>query len=447
MTYRRSLIFTIVLGIIFLVLFYNFYHAWLAIIMALFAILVVGLGFVVQRAFHKTDSFVEQYGGADILNRMWFPLQDELSDVVRSQGRVTEASSAWTTAPGLSKRETPRAFYRGMQEYVGQRSFVASLAGGDLETEENRQQLVAEQQRLLSQAQGLLESVDKEIEAIPGSETIVRRTRRARPRPAAQRSRSAATRPSTTTTQPTRAHRSAQTQAPTPARTGFERPATSRPAPTPMRIAETPTKPSAPSTPSQPTPLRVTNTPTPPSSAVPPPAPRVPAPPPPPAPVTASVPEPAEPTIPSEPAVATPAPSVPEPVTTPRQPPGDLRLDVTSVCEDLFNSSMMSYATNRLFDEQYKDATVRWRGTARRASTYSYDFEFGDGGGTKAELDVYEVKQQYGSRTVKAVVQLPVEAAEGISARIGEDIEFEGRLLTCEGSARRLYVADAHIVD
>ena len=108
---------------------------------------------------------------------------------------------------------------------------------------------------------------------------------------------------------------------------------------------------------------------------------------------------------------------------------------------------MMSYATNRLFDERYKDATIRWRGTARRASAYSYDFEFGDGGGTKAELDLYEIKQQYGSRTVKAFVQLPIEAADVIGARLGEDIEFEGRLLTCEGSARRLYVADARMLD
>jgi len=145
--------------------------------------------------------------------------------------------------------------------------------------------------------------------------------------------------------------------------------------------------------------------------------------------------------------MATPVPSVPEPHVPPSEPPADLRLDVASVCEELFNSKMMSYATNRLFDERYKDATVRWKGTARRASTYSYDFEFGDGGGTKAELDLYEIKQQYGSRTVKAFVQLPVEAADALGARIGEDIEFEGRLLTCEGSARRLYVADARMLD
>ena len=151
--------------------------------------------------------------------------------------------------------------------------------------------------------------------------------------------------------------------------------------------------------------------------------------------------------MPPEPAVTAPAPSVPEPAATSSVPPGDLRLDVASVCEALFDPKIMSYESNRLFDDLYKDATVRWKGTARRAGVYSYDFNFGDEGGTKAELDVYEVKQQYGSRTVRAFVQLPVEAADEIGARIGEDVQFEGRLISCEGSARRLYVADARMVD
>ena len=137
---------------------------------------------------------------------------------------------------------------------------------------------------------------------------------------------------------------------------------------------------------------------------------------------------------------------MPEAAATPTEPSGDLSLDVASVCEELFNPKIMSYEANRLFDDRYKDATVRWTGTMRRASTYSYDFNFGDGGGTKAEFDVYDVKQQYGSRTVRAFVQLPTEAAADIGARIGEEMLFEGRLMTCEGSARRLYVADAHLV-
>lgn len=166
-----------------------------------------------------------------------------------------------------------------------------------------------------------------------------------------------------------------------------------------------------------------------------------------PTPVTASVPEPVEPIKLAEPVVATPAPSVTEPAAQPSEPTGDLRLDVASVCEDLFDPKRMSYETNRLFDDRYKDATVRWKGTARRANVYSYDFDFGDGGGTKVEFDVFEIKQQYGSRMVKAFVQLPTEDDDDIGARMGEDVQFEGRLMSCEGSARRLYVANAKMVD
>ena len=147
MNNRRVIVITLVSGILFVVLFYNFLHEGLAVAFAIVAILIMGVGFATARAMNKTDSFVEQLGEADILNRMWFPLQDELTVVVETGGRVTEATSAWSTAPGLSKRETPRTFFTGMQRYVRNRELVASLAGSDLATEESRQQLVAAQQK------------------------------------------------------------------------------------------------------------------------------------------------------------------------------------------------------------------------------------------------------------------------------------------------------------
>ncbi len=419
------------MGILFVVLLYNFLHEGLAILIAIIGILLLGVGFVIQRAFNKTDSFVEQYGEADILNRMWFPLQDELTDVVKTGGHVTEAFSAWNTAPGLSKRETPRTFFTDMQRYVRQREFVATLSASDLATEESLQQLAAEQRNLLSRAQDLLEEVNRAIRAIPGSENVVRRNIS----PGSSPTRATATRRSPRSRRPASASRRSRAQTSTSSQAGRHHPAPSRPSPTPPRITDTSTPREPTVAPPAPPPPRITYTPTPSSPVVPPPAPREPEPPPPPSvppapsPVTASVPEPAE------------------PVKPPSVPTGDLRLDIASVCEDLFDPNRMSYETNRLFVDRYKDAMVRWKGTVRRASVYSYDFDFGDGGGTKAELDIYEAKQQYGSRTVKAFVQLPVEAADDLGARMGEDVQFEGRLLTCEGSARRLYIADAHMVD
>ena len=420
----------------------------------LLAIILVGGIILAQRVIGTSEVRLKKDSVGDVLNRMWIPVRDELSEVVRTGGSVTSATSVWSNVPNLYKQETPATFHQGMERYVNQRAEVAALVASVTATEESRQQQEIGQQDLLHMSRELLEEAKKVISFIPGSETAVRRAEASRPRPSAQQTRAAATRPSATsrvgTRQPSAASRTTQSQTATPARAVSARPASasmrsgvetpsrpsvsrppSRPAPTPQSVTDTPTPLEPGVAPSVPrptsTPLRITDTPEP-EPAVAPSAPREP-----------------EPT--PEPVVAAPAPSVSAPAARPSEPPDDLRLDVASVCEELFNSDMMSYATNRLFDERYKGATVRWKGTARRAGTYSYDFNFGDGGGTKAELDVYEVKQQYGSRAVKAFVQLPVEAADDIGARIGEEIEFEGRLMTCEGSARRLYVADARMVD
>ena len=424
-----------------------------------FAVILI-LGFIAaQRMLGASEVRLKKDNVGYLLNRMWIPVRDELSEVVRRGGSVTSATSVWSSVPNLYKQETPTTFHQGMERYVNQRAQAAALVASVTATEESRQQQEIEQQKLLFTSRELLEDARKAIYFIPGSEAAVKRAEAARPRPSAQQTRPAATTPSARSTVGTApaapASRSAQAQTATPVRTISWRPDPSRPAPASMRTVETVRTPSAPKPPSRPapTPLRISDTPRTPEPAVAPPTPPEPMPsappsvPPVPSPSTASAPEPAEAIMPPEPAVTAPAPREPEPASTPNEPPGDLRLDVASVCEALFDPKVMSYESNRLFDDRYKDATVRWKGTTRRANVYSYDFDFGDGGGTKAEFDIYEVKQQYGSRTVKAFVQLPTEAADDIGARIGEDVQFEGRLISCEGSARRLYVADARMVD
>ena len=453
------------------------------------AVILIGAFMAAQRILGASEVRLKKEDVGDLLNRMWIPVRDELSVVVRTGGRVTSATSVWSGVPNLYKQEAPTTFHEGMERYVNERAQVAALVASVTATLESRQQQEIEQQKLLFMSRELLEEARKVINFIPGSETAVRRAEAARPRPSAPQTRSAATKPSAGSTVGTApaapASRSAQAQTATPASTISWRPAPSSPASAPMSSAKTVRTPSVPEPPSSPAPapLRISDTtrtpepavapPTPPepmpsvppsvppvpspvTASAPEPAVAAPAPPEPPVPTsvppvpslsTASAPEPAEAIMPPEPAVIAPAPSVPEPAATSSVPPGDLRLDVASVCEDLFDPKIMSYDTNRLFDDRYKDATVRWKGTARRASEYSYDFTFGDGGGTKAEFDVYEVKEQYGSRAVRAFVQLPIEAAADLGARIGEDVLFEGRFVSCDGSARRLYVADARMVD
>ncbi len=438
-------------------------------------VIVVGAWYVATQIVGNSEVSVKKEGKTDRLYKMWIPVRDEMSEVVRMGGKVTSSFSVWTAVPNLYKQETPATFHQGMERYVNKRAEVAALVVGKTSTEEMWQQQEMDQQELLFMSRELLEEARKGVKFLSGSEQTVGSERASRAVAKAQPTRAAATRPSAASgvgrQRSSAVSRAAQARPSTTTRTTPTRPAPSRPAPSTMRSAvESPA----------PAPPRITAAPEPPGPVVAAPAPREPeprpepaaapvstpgvasepevmeetkspepvagAPPPEPAVVasTPSVPEPAA--IPGEPAIVASAPSVPEPAATPTEPTGDLSLDVASVCEELFNPKIMSYEANRLFDDRYKDATVRWTGTMRRASTYSYDFNFGDGGGTKAEFDVYEVKQQYGSRAVRAFVQLPTEAADDIGGRIGEEMQFEGRLMTCEGSARRLYVADAHLV-
>ena len=413
-------------------------------------VIVVGAWYVATQIVGNSEVSVKKEGKTDRLYKMWIPVRDEMSEVVRMGGKVTSSLSVWTAVPNLYKQETPATFHQGMERYVNKRAEVAALVVGKTSTEEMWQQQEMDQQELLFMSRELLEEARKGVKFLSGSEQTVGSERASRVAAKAQPTRAAATRPSATSgvgrQRPSAASRATQARPSTPTRT-----TPTRPAPSTMRSAvESPA----------PAPPRITAAPEPPGPVVATPAPREREPTPEPAAAPVSTPgvasEPVEETKSPEPAVVAPpiepgvvasAPSVPEPAATPTEPTGDLSLDVASVCEELFNPKIMSYEANRLFDDRYKDATVRWTGTARRASTYSYDFNFGDGGGTKAELDVYEVKQQYGSRAVRAFVQLPVEAAGDIGGRIGEDVQFEGRLITCEGSARRLYIADARIVD
>ena len=187
--------------------------------------------------------------GDYLLNRMWIPVRDELSEVVRRGGSVTSATSVWSSVPNLYKQETPTTFHQGMERYVNQRAQAAALVASVTATEESRQQQEIEQQKLLFTSRELLEDARKAIYFIPGSEAAVKRAEAARPRPSAQQTRPAATTPSAGSTVGTApaapASRSAQAQTATPVRTISWRPDPSRPAPASMRTEESPRTPSA----------------------------------------------------------------------------------------------------------------------------------------------------------------------------------------------------------
>ena len=400
----------------------------------------------------------------NLLNNVWRPMEGELAEVVRSGGAVTEADTVWRDVKNFARQESGATFDHSMGRYVNLRTRVALLASEQSVSEHSQRQLGSEQQKLLFISRDLLEQTRAAIQAMP-----VKSTPRSVPTPALRRPASTPTRKPLTIGQESRARPTSTPRPPAstphrnPLRIGQEsltepRTVTPREEPrlasraTAQRIEARPkTEPAPRPTPSpaaRPVAQRIEAAPK--VDPVPRPTPEFTAstvkPTTPPHPVEAPEPTADVPAVePAAPLV--PAPSVEEPQPAPKVPSGGLRLEAASVCDELFDPKLMSYETNRLFDERYKDQSVRWIGAVRRANEYSYDSTFGDEGGTKVEVDLHEIKQAYGNRIVKGFVQLRKEAIDDVRSRIGQDVAFEGRLLTCEGSSRRIYVADAKLAN
>jgi len=114
-----------------------------------------------------------------------------------------------------------------------------------------------------------------------------------------------------------------------------------------------------------------------------------------------------------------------------------------AVAAELFDPGLLSFDATRLFEEEYEQRRVRWRGTVMRSSAYRSDQEFGSGPGVRAVVRVYRLGWDlYGGRDVDAVVALP----EGTVAAVGSEITFEGHLVRADTLMRNLFVADGRLV-
>ena len=116
---------------------------------------------------------------------------------------------------------------------------------------------------------------------------------------------------------------------------------------------------------------------------------------------------------------------------------------MADVCAQLFTRSITSTEAKKRFEERYKGQRVRWSGNLRRAATYSIDIVFKGGPGTKATFALPVPTEGALGGAVQAVVQLSPSAAEQLKNRVGEEITFEGRLLSFDGMVRNFNIADA----
>lgn len=118
-------------------------------------------------------------------------------------------------------------------------------------------------------------------------------------------------------------------------------------------------------------------------------------------------------------------------------------LAVADVCAQLFTRSITSTEAKKRFEERFKGQRVRWSGNLRRAANYSVDIVFKGGPGTKATFALPVPTEGALGGAVQAVVQFSPAAGEQLKKRVGEEITFEGRLLSFDGMVRNFNIADA----
>ena len=125
----------------------------------------------------------------------------------------------------------------------------------------------------------------------------------------------------------------------------------------------------------------------------------------------------------------------------------DVELDVRDVCEKLFDPENMSSETAELFETNYRNKEIRWRGTLSNVRSFTFDLVFGNEPGTRAVFEIHQVgTQSFSGRPVQAVVHFPASEEEPLRAQMDKELEFEGTLISCDAFMRNLFVGGGKLV-
>ncbi|MFC1572208.1 tetratricopeptide repeat protein [Candidatus Eisenbacteria bacterium] len=121
-------------------------------------------------------------------------------------------------------------------------------------------------------------------------------------------------------------------------------------------------------------------------------------------------------------------------------------IDISTMCETLFDPKNTSPRTTELFEKNYRDRFVRWSGILKSFRSYTYDAVFSDSTGTRAVFEIHTMEEGgYGGRAVQVVVQLPAEAEKVLKSQLNSTLAFEGTLVSCDAFMRNLFVGDGKI--
>ncbi len=112
-----------------------------------------------KRKMRMTRQLSEKFeaeGAARTVELLWRPLEIEFRQVIESEGAMTSAKSLWTGTESFLKLESGNRFQAGMDEYVNQRTTVATMSSNSTDSDPDQSSLETERQRLVDLSEDLL---------------------------------------------------------------------------------------------------------------------------------------------------------------------------------------------------------------------------------------------------------------------------------------------------
>ncbi len=147
-----------------------------------------------------------------------------------------------------------------------------------------------------------------------------------------------------------------------------------------------------------------------------------------------------DPSPPKKPRVDAPSGAGPVKTTPPPIPVAPRRDDAEYFLQTVFGEDVSSVDAENRFLE-YQGREVRWQGTLQSVTPFSFDFDFDEAPGVKAEVLLKETPGGAGlvNRYI-AAVRFPPENVERLQVSLNRPIAFSGKLLKLNASGLKVFI-------
>ncbi len=128
-----------------------------------------------------------------------------------------------------------------------------------------------------------------------------------------------------------------------------------------------------------------------------------------------------------------------------KTPAASNTLTAEDICNKIFNSGLSTFDATKVFEEQYNNSAITWEATLISAFEFSFDFVFKNSSGVKATFELMELKSEYTTAKIKAIVHFPKDQLENLKKLKESKVSFSGKLINIDALMKNIFITDGEI--